>query len=107
MLGWSVKRFAADPACAQIIIAHAPGQADQVQACLDGVNAELVEGGDTRTGSVRNALALARASRVLIHDAARPMLSQAVIDRLIEVLDTHHGAAPALRRHRRARAIRR
>lgn len=96
MLGWSVKRFAADPACTQIIIAHAPGQADRVQACLDGVNAELVEGGDTRTGSVRNALALARASRVLIHDAARPMLSQTVIDRLIEALDTHHGAAPAL-----------
>ncbi len=34
--------------------------------------------------------------RVLIHDAARPFLSAAVIDRLIAALDTHDGAVPAL-----------
>ncbi len=35
-------------------------------------------------------------NRVLIHDAARPFLSAAVIDRLLAALDTHDGAVPAL-----------
>ena len=34
--------------------------------------------------------------RVLIHDAARPFLRAAVIDRLIAALDRHDGAVPAL-----------
>jgi 2-C-methyl-D-erythritol 4-phosphate cytidylyltransferase/2-C-methyl-D-erythritol 2,4-cyclodiphosphate synthase len=34
--------------------------------------------------------------RVLIHDAARPFLSAAVIDRLLAALDTQEGAVPAL-----------
>lgn len=96
MLGWSVQRFASDPACAQIVIAHAPGQAKAVRECLDGVSADLVEGGDSRTASVRNALALTRCDQVLIHDAARPLLSQDIIAGLITALASHDGAAPAL-----------
>jgi len=54
-------------------------------------------GGATRRMSVRNGLeALADAERVLIHDAARPFLPAAVIDRLLSALDTHDGAVPAL-----------
>jgi len=54
-------------------------------------------GGATRRMSVRNGLeALAGAERVLIHDAARPFLPAAVIDRLLSALDTHDGAVPAL-----------
>ncbi len=34
--------------------------------------------------------------RVLIHDAARPFLGAAVIDRLLAALDDHDGAVPAL-----------
>ncbi|MGY2736425.1 2-C-methyl-D-erythritol 2,4-cyclodiphosphate synthase [Sphingomonas sp. UYP23] len=34
--------------------------------------------------------------RVLIHDAARPFLTAAVIDRLLSALDDHDGAVPAL-----------
>ena len=96
MLGWSVQRFAADPACEQIIIAHAPGQAEAVRACLEGAEVELVVGGETRTDSVRNALALVRCEQVLIHDAARPLLSPTLIDGLLAALVTHAGAAPAL-----------
>lgn len=96
MLGWSLARFASDPDCAQIIIAHAAGQATAIRDTLDGVSADLVEGGATRTASVRNALALVRQDRVLIHDAARPFLSQTIIADLLEALNTHDGAAPAL-----------
>jgi 2-C-methyl-D-erythritol 4-phosphate cytidylyltransferase/2-C-methyl-D-erythritol 2,4-cyclodiphosphate synthase len=58
-----------------------------------------VEGGATRDASVRAALeALAGrgVTRVLIHDGARPLLSQALTRRLLDALEHAPGAAPAL-----------
>lgn len=96
VLSYSIDRFAQDPACAQIIIAHAPGQADRVRACLNGADAVLVEGGETRTQSVRNALAHVAHDQVLIHDAARPLVTDAIVARLRAALDSAPGAAPSL-----------
>ncbi|WP_430432180.1 bifunctional 2-C-methyl-D-erythritol 4-phosphate cytidylyltransferase/2-C-methyl-D-erythritol 2,4-cyclodiphosphate synthase [Oceanicaulis sp.] len=96
VLSYSIDRFAQDPACAQLIIAHAPGQADRVRACLNGADAVLVEGGETRTQSVRNALAHVAHDQVLIHDAARPLVTDAIIARLRAALDSAPGAAPSL-----------
>lgn len=58
----------------------------------------LVDGGDTRDASVRAGLSALPdgTDKVLIHDAARPLLPLAVIDRVLEALDQHPGAAPAL-----------
>jgi 2-C-methyl-D-erythritol 4-phosphate cytidylyltransferase/2-C-methyl-D-erythritol 2,4-cyclodiphosphate synthase len=54
-------------------------------------------GGATRQQSVRNGLdALQGAERVLIHDAARPFLPGAVIDRLLDALAASDGAVPTL-----------
>jgi len=64
-----------------------------------GTDALIVEGGTTRSASVRAALlALAGrgVTRVLIHDGARPLVSQTVIARVIDALHGHAGAAPAL-----------
>jgi len=59
--------------------------------------AEPVMGRATRQGSVRAGLeACAGAARVLIHDAARPMVPGGVIDRVLEALDTSDGAVPVL-----------
>lgn len=56
-----------------------------------------IVGGATRRQSVRNGLAaLGDAERVLIHDAARPFLPAQVIDRLLDALEGHDGAVPAL-----------
>jgi 2-C-methyl-D-erythritol 4-phosphate cytidylyltransferase/2-C-methyl-D-erythritol 2,4-cyclodiphosphate synthase len=56
-----------------------------------------VIGGATRRESVANGLAaLGDADAVLIHDAARPFLPGAVIDRLLDALERHDGAVPAL-----------
>ncbi len=64
-----------------------------------GLGVELVEGGATRSQSVRNAL-LALAGRgvtqVLIHDGARPLLRPEVSLRVLAALGHHQGAAPAL-----------
>lgn len=61
--------------------------------------ATLIAGGETRDASVRNALESLDGSaitRVLIHDGARPLTSPALITRVLQALDHHPGAAPAL-----------
>ncbi|MCT8974169.1 bifunctional 2-C-methyl-D-erythritol 4-phosphate cytidylyltransferase/2-C-methyl-D-erythritol 2,4-cyclodiphosphate synthase [Microbaculum marinisediminis] len=58
-----------------------------------------VPGGATRQASVRaglEAIAGHAPDRVLIHDAARPFVSSAVIDRVLDGLDGPPGAIPAL-----------
>ncbi|GAB4268326.1 MAG: bifunctional 2-C-methyl-D-erythritol 4-phosphate cytidylyltransferase/2-C-methyl-D-erythritol 2,4-cyclodiphosphate synthase [Pararhodobacter sp.] len=59
----------------------------------------LVEGGATRADSVRNALEALTESPpdlVLIHDAARPLASPALIRAVLDATATHGAAAPAV-----------
>ena len=58
-----------------------------------------VAGGASRSASVRaalTALATDPPERVLIHDAARPLVTTALIQRVLAALDDHPAAAPAL-----------
>jgi 2-C-methyl-D-erythritol 4-phosphate cytidylyltransferase len=60
---------------------------------------ETVTGGDSRTGSVRRALeeVPGEAAVVLVHDAARPLVTEGVIERVITALEEGWDAAvPAL-----------
>ena len=79
-----------------VLVIH-PDDLAQAQAIAPHV--QSVEGGATRDGSVRNALLAldgAGVTRVLIHDGARPLVSRALIARMIAALEDHPGAAPAL-----------
>ena len=98
MLAWSVDAFENDPACAQIIVAAPPGGAQEAADRLAGLaeRCVFVDGGETRSASVRNALGAVTADRVLIHDAARPLIGAALITLCHEALETADGAAPAL-----------
>lgn len=58
--------------------------------------ATIAIGASTRAGSVLGGLAKTDADRVLIHDAARCCCPPAVIDRVLDALDTQAGAAPAI-----------
>ena len=72
---------------------------DRTRAEALAGDARIVEGGATRDASVRAALeALAGQgfARVLIHDGARPLISKALVARVLAALDHHPGAAPAL-----------
>ena len=72
---------------------------DRAHADALRTDAMIVTGGATRAASVRAALqALAGrgVTRVLIHDGARPLVSQTLCERVIIALDNHAGAAPAL-----------
>jgi 2-C-methyl-D-erythritol 4-phosphate cytidylyltransferase len=64
-----------------------------------GKVAETVTGGETRSESVRNALAQVpgAAAVVLVHDAARPLVTEEVIERVVTALeDGWDGAVPSL-----------
>jgi len=74
---------------------------DDMARALDLVDgrAVLVAGGASRSESVLNALTCLEGSdvdRVLIHDGARPLVSGALIGRVLAALDHHAGAAPGL-----------
>ncbi len=85
---------------APVVVAIPEGWDEVARAALAGIDGvRLVHGGATRQESVRLALeALAGdvPSRVLIHDAARPLLAAAVIEGLLEALDQGPAAVPVL-----------
>src|SRR6185437_14074039 len=60
----------------------------------------VVEGGDTRQDSVRKALKALPAANdediVLVHDAVRPLIDAATIERTIESVEIHHAAIVAV-----------
>jgi 2-C-methyl-D-erythritol 4-phosphate cytidylyltransferase / 2-C-methyl-D-erythritol 2,4-cyclodiphosphate synthase len=92
----SVEAFVAAGA-SPVVVAVPEGAAALAEDALDGLDVQLVTGGATRQLSVAAALeAIGHAERVLIHDAARPGLFQAVIKRLIDSLESHPGAIPVL-----------
>ncbi len=95
MLKHSFDALTSHPEVDAVVVVVGEGQETALQAALGDVPFAI--GGSTRRESVRNGLVLAGdADRVLIHDAARPFLSHAVIDRLLAVLDRYEGAIPAL-----------
>lgn len=97
----AVDAFAQCRRVTQIHVVIAPGQEALCEAAL--ITPEAVAaihiGGATRQESVRRGLAALTArpgDKVLIHDAARPFVSKALIDRVIDALETHEAAIPAL-----------
>ncbi len=82
---------------APIIVAIPDGAEGMAREALAELDTLFVIGGSTRQQSVANALeALDASERVLIHDAARPTVPLAVIERLLDALDDHPGAIPVL-----------
>ena len=101
VIAYAVDAFTAHPFVEAVYLVIGAGQKERIKS-LPGLPqvAAIVEGSDSRRGSVRAGLeavvANGGADRVLIHDAARPFLSSAMIDQLLTALDTASGAFPAL-----------
>jgi 2-C-methyl-D-erythritol 4-phosphate cytidylyltransferase/2-C-methyl-D-erythritol 2,4-cyclodiphosphate synthase len=90
----SVEAFRAHPRVTDVIVALPSALAESPPEWLRGVR--VVSGGETRQASVANAVDAidARTEVVLVHDAARPFVSAAVISRAIDGA-LEHGAAIA------------
>ncbi|MFM5913590.1 MAG: 2-C-methyl-D-erythritol 4-phosphate cytidylyltransferase, partial [Chakrabartia godavariana] len=98
VLAHSIAAFARHPGIDRIVVVIGCGQEAHAQAALQGFSVDaLVVGGAERQDSVAAGLrAAGGADLVLIHDAARPFLAAAVIDRLLDALASSDGAVPAL-----------
>ena len=100
VLARSVAPFRARDDIVTIVIVHPPGGAAQTRNAMGGdPGAILVAGGASRAASVRAGLAALDdgIDAVLVHDAARPLVTGAVIGEVIGKLATgRDGAAPGL-----------
>lgn len=101
--------LARHPAVGRILVVIGAGQEEAARAALApleelaplAAKPDFVVGGAERRDSVRAALEVLAADtsppeRVLVHDAARPFLPSAVIDRLLAALDDAEGTVPTL-----------
>jgi 2-C-methyl-D-erythritol 4-phosphate cytidylyltransferase len=82
MLEWSLAALRASPSIEDVIVALPEG-------CAAPAGTRGVRGGETRSASVRAALAAAppAGDPILIHDAARPLVSAALIEAVLDALD--------------------
>ena len=93
----AIDAFQAHPDVAQIVVIHHPD--DMAMGYVPSLpGAMYVHGGPTRAASVLAGLEALDDSfdAVLIHDAARPLVDDALITRVIRALDDNQGAAPAV-----------
>ena len=94
MLTHSYRALAGHPGIDEVVVVVGAGQHERARAALGDVR--LVTGGASRRQSVANGLTAVTADRVLVHDAARPFVPAAVIDRVLAALGQASGAIPAL-----------
>jgi 2-C-methyl-D-erythritol 4-phosphate cytidylyltransferase len=115
MVEWSIAAFRA-ASVAAVLVACPPGHVlgePEGGAAVSGENGEeatsgkdeagstpaaltTVEGGETRSESVANALAEVGTELVAIHDAARPLLTAALVEEVVGALVADPDAAGAI-----------
>jgi 2-C-methyl-D-erythritol 4-phosphate cytidylyltransferase len=102
MLAWSLAALRAAPSIERIVVAIPPGTSPPGASADDDLHstgqvALYVEGGASRSESVRRALgAAAGGELVLVHDAARPLLTPTLVEQVIEALDADAEADAAI-----------
>jgi len=97
----TVEAFLGHPAVSSVQLVIDPAWREFYDTAVAGLDLpEPVSGGATRQDSVRNGLEAIAArggcDRVLIHDAARPLIDAATITAVIAVLDATPGAIAAV-----------
>jgi 2-C-methyl-D-erythritol 4-phosphate cytidylyltransferase len=98
---WSLDALARCAAVEQIVIAWPPEiastQASLAERLCTSVGIESVEGGASRSESVLRALRAARSAEiVLVHDAARPLLTPELAESVISALSADPDAHAAI-----------
>lgn len=95
LIEWSLAALRATPSVGAIVIACPPGEGGEPDPGPLAGDADLrfVAGGATRAQSVVNALAGVETELVAIHDAARPLLTPALLEGIVATLEADPGAA--------------
>lgn len=89
LLEWTLEALRGASSIAEVIVAAPPGSESRVSEL--GVLA--VAGGKHRAESVANALELAGEELVVVHDAARPLVTPGLVDAVVEELAAEESAA--------------
>jgi 2-C-methyl-D-erythritol 4-phosphate cytidylyltransferase len=92
MVEWSINAFRAVPAVRSIVVACPPGHVHD----LGGGDLGVVSGGETRSESVSNAMEAVGTALVVVHDAARPLVTPALIEGVLATLADDPDAAAAI-----------
>jgi 2-C-methyl-D-erythritol 4-phosphate cytidylyltransferase len=97
-----VAAFAQAPGIDEVLLVMPAAYADEAKKLVGDQVSAIIEGGVTRSDSVRNALAHLTARHalettgVLFHDAARPLVTQQIIAACVSALQTHDAAGTAI-----------
>ena len=91
LIAWSLAALEEAAGITAITVAAPPGHEQRIAELAPG--ATVVTGGTSRAESVALALESVDAATVAIHDAARPLLSAELVDRLIDRLRRSAAAA--------------
>ncbi|QNI37967.1 2-C-methyl-D-erythritol 4-phosphate cytidylyltransferase [Edaphobacter albus] len=99
----SLRAFLEVPRVDVVCVAVRASERERVEAQIKefalGPRVRVVEGGDSRQESVGNALAALESADedlVLVHDAVRPLIDAATIERTIEAVEKHGAAIVGL-----------
>lgn len=93
---WAVDAFLAHPEVDEVVLVTAADRMDEMAALIPA-GVTLVSGGDTRQASSRAALlAAADAEFLLVHDGARPFVSDRLISDVLAAVRTYGAAAAAV-----------
>ena len=97
VLAHAVDAMASHPRIEAVRVVIGARQEEMARNALNARDVgALIVGGAERADSVRAGLAALGDGIVLVHDAARPFCPPEVIDRLLDALERHDGAVPAL-----------
>lgn len=98
ILRYSLERFLQDEDCKQVVVVCADQELNTFQELFQDLDPRIcfALGGNTRAESVFAGLSFVNTPYVLIHDGARPFLSQDLITRLKEALATDQAVVPGL-----------
>jgi 2-C-methyl-D-erythritol 4-phosphate cytidylyltransferase len=92
----ALRPFLADPRVRSVVVAFGPDEVADPPGWLQSLDerVRIVRGGRTRAHSVRNALEATRMDTdvLVVHDAARPLASSAVVSACIEIAAGGEGA---------------
>ena len=98
LLRWCVDAFIASGAVEELVVVARPGEEGQISALLSEVPlpVQVVLGGERRQDSARAGVEAARGEYVLVHDAARPLVSPELIRRVLKATEEFEAAVPVL-----------
>jgi len=97
MIEWSARALLGS-GCDPIVVAAPPDMLQEASSALAGLGGRVVvvPGGSDRQASVRKALEAVSSPAVLVHDAARPNVSAALIERVLGALGEADAVVPAV-----------